>query len=206
MNLHIGIDFDNTIVNYGAILHKYALERRLISPGVAKDKEAIKAQILQAPKGQVAWRELQATVYGDRLAEAAPSPDVQDFFAFCQNRGIEVSIISHKTQFPEHGVKVDLRKAAEKWLKKNQFFQLGLRKDHYVFVDTLRAKLAEISKRNCTHFIDDLVHVLKQKKFPHGVMKILYTDNNVGVLPKGVIHFYTWKEITHFLLDQECTV
>ena len=62
--MHIGIDFDNTIITYDNLFHKYALKLQLINESVAKNKQVIRDTIRKLPNGNDRWTELQGLVYG----------------------------------------------------------------------------------------------------------------------------------------------
>ena len=71
--MHIGVDFDNTIVCYDALFHRVALELGLIPPDLPPSKFAVRGHLQRAGREE-AWIELQGRVYGGRMAEAAPFP------------------------------------------------------------------------------------------------------------------------------------
>ena len=109
--MHIGVDFDNTIVCYDALFHKVARERNLIPAGVPVNKSDVRNHLRRAGN-EAAWTEVQGYVYGARMSEAAPYPGVREFFRACRHAGVRVSIISHKTKHPYLGEKYDLHEAA----------------------------------------------------------------------------------------------
>lgn len=193
--MHIGLDFDNTIVTYDRLFHGAALERGLIAAGVPKSKRAVRDAIRLLPGGESAWTELQGVVYGRRMAEAEAAPGVEAFLAACSDAGVRVSIISHKTEFPALGARVNLRDAARAWLAaRGLLARHGIAAADVLFLGTLAEKLAAIAARACTHFVDDLVEVLGHPAFPPGVERILYAPAG-GELPPGVIAFDTWEGI-----------
>ena len=64
--MHIGIDFDNTIVGYDSLFHRAALERGLIPPDLPATKSRVRDHLRRAGR-EDAWIELQGCVYGARL-------------------------------------------------------------------------------------------------------------------------------------------
>ena len=198
--MHIGLDFDNTIVTYDRVFHRAALERGLITAGVPKRKRDVRDAIRLLPGGENSWTELQGVVYGRRMPEAQPAPGVETFLGACSAAGVRVSIISHKTEFPAIGERVNLRDAARDWLAAQGLAaRHGIDPAAVLFLGTLAEKLAAIADRACTHFVDDLVEVLGHPEFPPGVERILYTPA-CGALPPGVIAFDTWEGIRGHLL------
>ncbi len=200
--LTIGIDFDNTIVLYDELFYQCALEESLIPPDIAKEKRAIRDEIRRLPQGNDRWTVLQSIVYGQRMHEAKLADGFQDFMCWAKKAGHSVYIISHKTQYPAMGAKVDLRFAALKWMQAQGFFNpesFGLNVDNDVFFeDTLPNKLHRISAQKCTHFIDDLEEVLCHSNFPKDVKRIHYTNtatnSNVSVCA-------TWAEVLNLYLS-----
>jgi len=193
--MHIGLDFDNTIVTYDRVFHRAALERGLIAAGVPRRKREVRDAIRLLPGGEDAWTELQGVVYGRRMPGAEPAPGVEPFLAACRAAGVRVSIISHKTEFPAIGARVNLRDAAREWLAaRGLAARCGIDPADILFLGTLAEKLAAIADRACTHFVDDLVEVLGHPAFPPGVERILYAPA-CGVLPPGILAFDSWEGI-----------
>jgi hypothetical protein len=200
--MHIGLDFDNTIVTYDRVFHQAARERGLIGPGVPVRKREVRDAIRLLPEGERAWTELQGVVYGRLMAQAEPAPGVESFLAACSAARIRVSIISHKTEFPAIGERVSLRAAARAWLEARGFVaRHGIDPRDVIFVGSIVEKLAEIAERGCTHFVDDLVEILDHPAFPPGVERILFAPSG-GAPPAGVLLFDTWEGVRRHLLGE----
>ena len=172
----IGIDFDNTLVNYDVLFHRIALERGLISAGPAQSKREIRDAIRRLPEGDILWQKLQAVAYGPRIGEAIPSEGFADFLRACRHAAATVYVVSHKTEragFDESGI--NLRQAALQWMADNSLLGgAGLDRDAVHFSPTRAEKIDLIRRLGCTHFIDDLVETFLEPGFPGGVVKILY--------------------------------
>ncbi len=201
----IGVDFDNTIVCYDELFHQLARERSLIPPTLPADKQAVRDYLRQQDREE-AWTELQGHAYGLRIREAVPFPGVMDFFLTCRNWGIPVCVISHKTQQPVRGPKVDLHQAARDWLEGQGFLDrqgIGLPINRVFFEETREQKLQRIVGEKCSHFIDDLPEFLSQPDFPEQVQRILFDpwNRNAGRLPFGCAS--TWSELRIHLLGEE---
>jgi len=173
--MHIGIDFDNTIVCYDDVFHKAAVERNFIPATFSASKTEIR-DFFRAQKQEAVWTELQGYVYGARMDLAQPFPGVGDFFEYCRKHNIRVSIISHKTKHPYLGIQYDLHTAAQKWLMKQPFFRDGI---NVFFELTLQEKLHRIERTGCDAFIDDLPELLNEPKFPQKPRKILFDPGNL---------------------------
>jgi hypothetical protein len=199
---NIGIDFDNTIVVYDEVFHKYALKLGLILKEVKKNKQAIRDSIRALPGGNDKWTKLQGLVYGKHMDEARPSLGVKRFFKACKKNSFKVMIISHKTLYPAMGPRVNLQAAAKMWLKNMDFLsKFGITEKDIVFEETLDGKLEQIARKRCAYFIDDLKEVLVHPGFPKGVVKILYSQESNDVFPADITRFKDWDEITEYFFS-----
>jgi hypothetical protein len=199
--MHIGIDFDNTIVCYDTLFHKVSVEKNLIPPTIPVSKLEVRDH-LRRIGNEAAWTEMQGYVYGARMAEAEPYPGVRDFFTRLHAQGIPLTIISHKTRHPFLGEKYDLHAAAQDWLEKQGFFdpkQIGLPRENVFFELTKEAKIQRIASTGVTHFIDDLPEILKAPGFPAGVKRILFDPNNLCGEEKTLVRGKSWPEIQTLL-------
>jgi len=197
--MHIGIDFDNTIVNYDSAFHHQALRMGLISKSVARNKQIIRDEIRKLPNGNDKWTELQGIVYGLHMDEADLIDGVDQFLLICKEKNVKVSVISQKTEYPFMGPRVNLRDAARKWLEDKKFTtKFGLSEGDIVFETTIEEKIERIGKKKCTHFIDDLPEILFHKDFPPHVEKILFSSKEECQDP-GILCFKDWSAIKeHF--------
>ena len=114
--MHLGVDFDNTIVRYDALFHRVGVERGLVPPDLSVSKSEVRNYLREIGR-EDDWTEMQGYVYGARMSEAAPFPGVLDGLRTCRDRGIQVSVISHKTRYPYRGERYDLHQAALAWLE-----------------------------------------------------------------------------------------
>jgi len=201
--LHIGIDFDNTLVSYDALFHRCAYERHLIPPDLPPIKASVRAWLWRQPDGNTLWTELQGEVYGRRMAEAVWFPGVSGFFAACRLHAVSVSIISHKLEYPALGPRVNLRDAALAWMEAHGFFRadgFNLSRDDVCFEGSREQKLARIAERQCTHFVEDLSEVLLDPAFPPGIIKLLFDPAGVADKTGPDIHvFRAWADIQRYV-------
>ncbi len=202
--MHIGIDFDNTIVHCDDLFYKCALEEKLIKPDIEASKDKIKSYISEFPRGNEKWTTLQAIVYGRRMSEAVFKDGAKRFIERCVQDKIKVSIISHKTEFDASGSGINLRESALKWMIKNNFFLkdgLNFNKEDVFFESTREEKISRIIERKCTHFIDDLIEVFNEDIFPSNVVKMHYNSQDKEIRP-GIIKFFGWNEIYERIFEQ----
>jgi hypothetical protein len=201
----IGIDFDNTIIRYDAVLYRLAVERQLIPPTARPSKKYIRDQIRTRPDGDIEWQRLQAILYGPAIGQAVLTDGVADFIRGCRQRGLQVYIISHKTPYSNlGGSRVNLHEAAGHWMRDHDFFQpdgLGLAEGDVYYEATRKQKVARIAALGCTHFIDDLEETFLERTFPSGVTKILYNPHGEPVSVGGVQVCADWNQIGASILS-----
>ena len=200
MNYVIGIDLDNTIINYGDSLYNLAGQRGLIDDGIRKNRVEIRNAIRCASNGEIEWQRLQAEVYGIQIDKAEPFPGVREFLQSCKKHKIPAYIISHKTKYPSvSNKKVNLQQVALSWLKKQNFLEneeIGLSKEDVFFEPTRHDKIKRIIQLGCTHFIDDLEETFLGDAFPANVGKILYASDNNKLQRPDITMMSNWQEIT----------
>lgn len=193
--MHIGIDFDNTIVSYDGLFHKIALERSLIPIGLPVDKVAVR-DYLRLQNQEDVWTEMQGYVYGARMDEAMSYNKVQEFMFRANKLGHKISIVSHKTKHPFVGPAYDLHTAALCWIKRHLMAQgdLLISPENVYFELTKESKLSRIGAIGCDVFIDDLPEILLAEGFPSNVSPVLFDpdDHHVTV---GLPRFTSWPAI-----------
>lgn len=187
----IGIDLDNTIINYDNAFYVVAKKNKFIKKILKKrNKENLKKIISLKSKNQ--WTKLQGLVYGKYIRYAKLNKFFISFLNFCKKNNFKVIIISQKTQYPIIGKEINLHNAAKKFLKKNLKLKFKFEKDIF-FEKTTEDKIKRIKNCNCDYFIDDLTKILNNKKFPITTNKILF-----GQKKKGIKSFTNWREITSY--------
>jgi hypothetical protein len=203
--MRIGIDFDNTLVDYNHVFLDAAKRRGLIDTAFDGSKRAVRDSVRSLPDGELAWQRLQGYVYGAGIGGAAMFNGADFFLRSCRDKGVDVFVISHKTQFGHHDpMYVDLRRAALDWMAGRGFFcanGFGIPVERVFFESTRAAKLERIGAVGCTHFIDDLEEVFSDPGFPAGVLPILFAAS--GTLHAGTL-CPSWQQIAEVLFDGHC--
>jgi hypothetical protein len=201
----LGIDFDNTIVSYGRIFIEAARARGWVARDFGGSKKQLRDVVRLLEDGEVKWQILQGEVYGRRMGEAQPFPGVIEFIRDARRRGLEMFIVSHKTQYSNYDQsKVDLRIAALAWMEKNGFFDqtgLGFSREQVFFADTRAEKIARISALGCTVFIDDLEEVFADADFPASVTRVLFTSDGAAV-DQAIVVCKTWPDIARYVFEE----
>ncbi|MBI4237641.1 MAG: hypothetical protein HY696_04375 [Deltaproteobacteria bacterium] len=173
--MRIGIDFDNTIVNYDAAFFRAARAHEWIGADVPATRVAVRAALRAGPGGSDRWTALQGEVYGARLLEdGVVQEGWEAFWAWAALLGIPCAIISHKTLVPAVGPAYPLRDVARTWLERQPWWRARSDAVPLIFAETLTEKIAQIAAQRCTVFIDDHLDVLTHPQFPAGVRRIWY--------------------------------
>ena len=205
MDQVIGIDFDNTLVDYSHLVHELAVERGLVEPTVARNKRDVRNRIRQRPNGEQQWQRLQAALYGTHMHEARLSDGVVAFTQRCRRHGVRPVIVSHKTEVsPMDSGGVNLRRAALDWMAAHGVFHpegLGLAADDVFFEATRAEKIARIRELRCTHFIDDLEETFLEPTFPQAVEQLLYAPGGSSGVKRTTRVFSTWQAIGDYLFN-----
>ncbi len=200
--MRIGVDFDNTLIDYDHVFVDEARARGLVDPAFAGSKRMVRDAIRLLPEGELAWQRLQGYVYGKGIAGALLFAGARDFLSRCRERRIALFIVSHKTRYGNFDPdRVDLRQAALEWLERQGFFAPGaalVPRDNVFFADDRAAKVAKIAALDCTHYIDDLEEVFADPGFPRGVRRILFAAHDS---PHADAVCRGWDEIAAAVFD-----
>ena len=202
--MQIGVDFDNTLVNYQDLFHQVAVEKQLIPDHIEHAKSAVR-DFLRQQGMEEQWIWLQGYVYGVALQKAPAFDGAMAFFQICHQRRIPICIISHKTRHPVRGEPHDLHQAATRWLDQQGFFEkqgANLQRDQVFFELTKDAKLKRIAQQGCTHFVDDLPEFLQEADFPKTTQAILF-DPASHCVDFGQKRVESWSELKDYLFGHE---
>jgi hypothetical protein len=175
----IGLDFDNTIVNYDDVFCAIARNWGLVERDFIGRKQAVRNAILPLPGGELVWQRLQGQAYGKGIAEAKIVTGVESFIHRCRAEGCEVVVVSHKTEYGHHDQdRVNLRRAALDWMTAHGLIDgvEAIPPENIYFEATREEKLNRIAALSLTHFIDDLKEVLTEAGFPPNVERILLAE------------------------------
>lgn len=196
MILRIGLDFDNTIVDYDRLFAKVALEKRLIPDDLPATKSQVRDYLRQQDR-EAEWTRLQGYIYGERMMEADLFPGVADFFIACRNWRVSLMIISHKTKHPYLGPRYDLHQAALNWMIAKGFFdiaRMGLPREHVFLELSKEAKLRRIATSDCSLFMDDLPEFLLEPSFPVNTARFLFDPKNIYPEDSRYTKVRSWQE------------
>lgn len=177
----IGLDFDNTIVEYTPLFRSLAIEKGwLDATSPVRSKKDVRDLVRLLPDGEMKWRDLQAEVYGPRILGAEPFAGVREFLLSCREKGWDVRVVSHKSEYAanDFGRECSLREMALKWFEAGGFFgdEYGLSREKVFFTDTRAEKVARIAALGCMVFVDDLIETFEEEGFPEATRRILFAD------------------------------
>src|SRR5712692_8565861 len=168
--MRIGIDFDNTLIDYTEVFVAAARDRGLIDARVGRSKRAVRDAIRRLPDGEITWQRLQGHVYGAGIGGARMFAGAAEFLRTCRSHGVPIFIVSHKTRYGHYDpARVDLREAALGWMTARGLFRAeegGIARENVFFADDREGKLARIAALDCSHFIDDLEELFADRGFP----------------------------------------
>ena len=177
--MHIGIDFDNTIVCYESIFKVAAVEKFDMPDTVGHTKNEVKSYFNERDE-EDKWTELQGYVYGYKMQVAKPFEGFLETIDNLIKIGTKLSIVSHRSKLPYLGEKYDLHAAAKKWLLDNVNGQGFCRIDesNIFFETTLEKKIERINELACDYFIDDLPKILSHSLLNSDIKRVLFDPNN----------------------------
>ena len=189
--MRLGIDLDNTIICYDEVFSYVAKQRGLISPDWLGSKWEVREAVRSTPNGETTWQSIQGNVYGPLSSLARLYSGVFRFLWRCYARGLEVEIVSHKTEFGHTG-KIDtpLRAVALEFLREEQISidNPSSLVGQVTFLDTREAKIAYIDQQRFDWFVDDLPEVLDN-------IKISSETRKLGFSPDGMTDFMSAKRV-----------
>lgn len=204
--MRIGIDFDNTIINYDSVFVRAAKDRGLIASDFGgSTKQAVRDAIRLLPEGELVWQRLQGFVYSHAIADATMFEGFEDFIRRCRHEGHQVLIVSHKTEFGHFDpARRNLREAAVDWMRARGFFAdggFGVPAENVFFEGTREQKIKRIVRLECTHFVDDLPEVLDDPEFPPNVERILFSPDDAGLINENYVVRRSWREVEEYIFQ-----
>jgi hypothetical protein len=191
--MRIGLDFDNTIVGYDHLFVPTAVSLGWLTQDFAGGKTMVRDALRAKANGELRWQKLQAEIYGRRMPEALMIPGVREFLELCRERGVELSIVSHKTEHPAADPSLNLRQAARDWMAANDLFAF-VPPERIFFEGSRESKIARIEELEVESFVDDLEEIFRHPDFPPSIRRLLLAPD--GSAPGPFEVFATWSEIS----------
>lgn len=199
IGFHIGLDLDNTIIDYDDAFLQVGTEIGLLPPRQGlRTKDEVKSFLLKTA-GEQAWMRLQGQVYGRRIDSARLYDGVAEFIRAMHQHGARLSIVSHKTRSGHFdAAQVNLWDAASHWLEQRGFFAddgFNLDPKDVHFLETRDEKVATIAKIGCQAFIDDLPEILLHPSFPAQTSGFWFAGDKAASDGLGLPPYRNWTEI-----------
>ena len=184
----IGLDLDNTVIDYAPAYRSVAREMGL--PPELVDRESIRESLRKSEEDDEEWQRFQAHLYTDGLAYAKPAPGLLEFLRLCDSTGVSVVIISHKTETtPARFGSRDLRAPAFEWLDIQGIVPTHVSPDGVFFCINRVEKVRTIAATQCAVFVDDLTEVLNDPGMPSSILRFRYVTgtNAIFDLPDNIV-------------------
>lgn len=176
--MRIGIDLDNTLIDYGTLFHELAARRGWLPDAASpQSKTEVRDTLRGEEQGEARWRELQAMVYGTHILGARLATGARRFLTRCRELGAEVFVVSHKTEHPAANPDVNLHEAALDFLEQSGLFDGEtplIHRENVHFCATRGEKSRRMGELGLSLFIDDLPEMFADPEFPEGVLRVRY--------------------------------
>lgn len=194
LNMVIGFDFDNTIIDYSNSFKILAKKKKYNKINSNLDKNSLKDFLIKNKK-QNEWTIIQGEVYGKYITRAELYKGFIKLFRYLLKKNIKIFIVSHKTKYPYLGKKINLRKEAKKWIQKNIIYKnkiFNFSMKNVYFENSLEKKINRIVNLKCDIFIDDLPQILNL--LPKNVDKFLFNPTAKKIFKKNYKTINSWKQ------------
>jgi hypothetical protein len=204
--LHIGLDFDNTIVSYDSTIGLLAEEMFTLPPELPRTKIGLRDHLRDTGR-ENEWTAFQGILYGPGMAYAQPFDGAIETMQALKAQGHKLTIVSQRSRRPYSGPSHDLHEAARFWIAKHLhvaglFVAQELNPDCSAavnFLESRDAKIAKIAELGCHIFVDDLPEVLEAPGFPEEAVGVLFAPGKEGSSEAGHNCISTWQELPELL-------
>ncbi|MBL4865619.1 MAG: hypothetical protein JKY67_04505 [Pseudomonadales bacterium] len=179
--MRVGIDFENTMVDYDGLFYQLALERKDVDfdPSIsltnpAPTKETLRDQLINNGLTH-RWLELQKIVYGSRVLEAMPYTGLIRFLALCKEHSVECVLVCHHS--PRVFKNANFNEMLLAWLSKYGVSKYlhGQSLTEKLYISSTQEDMAQlVSKLGCTHFVSNGMSLFGLEEFPAGVSRFLF--------------------------------
>ena len=179
MSLNIGLDLDNTIINYNCAFSTKAIEYGWVKSKLSKNQ--IKETLLNEDGNDLRWQKLQSIVYSDDIGLSNIFDGVITFLEYAKKEKHNVYIISHKTKFSNFDPSKEFWNSAIKYLHDTKILDKTtnslIKKTNIFFCPTLNEKIKKIDELQCDLFLDDLEQVVSHTDMPTSTIAIHFTPD-----------------------------
>lgn len=188
----LGLDFDNTIVNYKDAIQSLARDIFELPSDLVLTKIGLR-DYLRSQGKENEWVRFQGLLYGPGMKYAKPYENSVSAMQRMQSLGHKLIIISHRTRYPYSGDRFDLHQYARDWVFENLLAVENLTEFPIFFFETKPEKIKKISDTNCDIFLDDLTSIIQDKSFPLTTKGILFSPD--GPLDYSGDYITNWIDL-----------
>jgi hypothetical protein len=192
----IGIDFDNTLIDYHNLFYEAGLSLGVLPDKAGCGKSEIREYLIGAGREED-WTRIQGLVYGEYIRHAKEMVGFSSFSALCHEKGWRIFIISHKTRDSIIGEKYNLHLSASNWLEQNRIYGKGIHGavEGVFFEETRIEKICRINCLGCDILIDDLAEVLLHPDLSKDIFKILYDPGKKNRPDSNYLTAGSWDQV-----------
>ena len=168
--MRLGLDLDNTLIDYSQSVMEYIhrVDNNIEARNICDLRNALKSD-------DAKWQAAQSWIYSEGLQFAKPYLSASEVLRKFMSDGNEVFIISHKTEYSsELYGKRELRIPAINWLKSNLDMSETSLGTSVFFESDRESKISRIECLKLDAFVDDLIEVLIDSRFPNRTYRILF--------------------------------
>lgn len=194
--MKIGIDIDNTIIDYTDSFIREARKIKGLENLISGSKSEIKLAVKNAV-GETGWTEMQGNVYATAPIGLKIFRGFDLFLTNAVKLGFHIYYISHKTQFPILGPRIELRTPIYNFIKMNQLLHPHIEGATIQFHDSQEEKIRAIKSLNLDFFIDDLVEIVDLLQYDCVPIHFMCTCNNLN--NQYHLGFEDWTTIDEFV-------
>jgi len=193
----IGFDLDHTLIDYSSSINFLAQQFGFH----AKSKEEVKRYYEGSDLGDLGWQDFQSALYTDGLRFARVNPGADVLIRRAAAHGIEVFIISHKTEYSNRGnQRASLRTAASSFLALHGFSPSPVAAENVFYADDRPSKVSKIRELSLELFVDDLPEVLENPEIPNNTLKVLYDPGGMHAA-SSLFRVCDFSELESFIFD-----
>lgn len=196
-SLRIGIDIDNTVLDFSESIRRSAHDILGIDLEPKSGKSASSFRIKELVGNEV-WTDLQGYIYAEYSVYASTFDGALSTISGLRHQGHQIQLISHKTKRPASGRSVDLHHWTQLTLERTGVLETmhSDPKDQgesIILCESVEEKIWEISSQGCEVFIDDLLKVLRP--LPTGLRKIHIFCDGQHPSNKAIKCHSDWAEV-----------
>lgn len=157
--MKIGIDIDNTILDYSEAFTIAARKLRGFEKIETIAKNEVKSLVIRR-YGEKAWTALQGEVYSSVPLGVSVFGGFQPLLNSLIAYGHKVFYMSHKSKYPISGPSTDLREPVTSFLYSRKLLGQTIKGPSLFYFETKKEKIEAINTKQFDYFIDDLVEIV----------------------------------------------